>query len=447
MAYPAAVVLAVTLPSALLAAEKLGPAPRFDPWTIVGPGGGGTMIAPTISPHDARIVVEHCDMTGAYITLDGARSWRMFNLRGVVNTFAFDPRNPKVIYAGNEALWRSEDTGRTWNMVFPDPRKNTVEHQTGDHADYSLTTADASFPAVRSISGIVVEGGARSQIWLAFAPRRGTNASQLYVSSDNGANWSKVRELPGERVLAFEAEPDGLLVVGSRNTYRFAAGGPTQVAAVPAGVTRASAGRAEGRTLIYATTERGEIHVSKDGGANWHLSQTPPSGRFEAIGTSDRNGRVAYAGFRGMGGFNGISKTIDGGRTWTIVHQESNQPSKNLAPSWIESRALEGGEDVFFDAPWSLGIAPTDPNICYATDLFRTYRTLDGGKTWETVTSVRAGDNGWTTRGLDVTTNYGVHFDPFDMRHMIISYTDIGAFQSHDGGKSWTSATKGVPTN
>ena len=117
-----------------------------------------------------------------------------------------------------------------------------------------------------------------------------------------------------------------------------------------------------------------------------------------------------------------------------------------MTPSWIESRAQEGGRDVFFDAPWSLGVAPADPNICYATDLFRTYRTLDGGLTWETVNSVRVGDDSWTTRGLDVTTNYGVHFDPFDARHLIISYTDIGAFQSHDGGASWTSATNGVPT-
>src|ERR1017187_2076734 len=103
-----------------------------------------------------------------------------------------------------------------------------------------------------------------------------------------------------------------------------------------------------------------------------------------------------------------------------------------MLPSWIESRALGGGQDVFFDAPWSLGVAPGDADICYATDLFRTYRTLDGGKTWETVTSVRVRDDAWTTRGLDVTTSYGVHFDPFNARHLIIGYTDIGAFRSEE---------------
>ncbi len=446
-------ILTVTLPALALAAVKPGPAPRFDPWTIIGPGGGGTMISPTISPHDPAVVVEHCDMTGAYITLDGAQSWRMFNLRSVVNTFAFDPRNPRVIYAGNQALWRSEDTGRTWRMIFPDPKKNTIEHQNGDHAEYSLTTGDTSFPAGQAISNIAVEGGAHARIWLTFAPRRGSGASLLYVSSDRGASWSRAREFPAERVLALEAEPDALLVVGNRQAYRLAGSAWTQLAALPPGVSRISAGRADGRTFIYATSQRGEIHVSEDGGFTWRLSQTPPSGRFQAIATSAGNARVAYAGFRdwkmgeGAGNtFNGISKTTDGGRTWTIVHQESNRPSKNLLPSWIERRAPEGGQDVFFDTPWSLGVAPANPDICYATDLFRTYRTLDGGKTWETVTSVRVGANTWTTRGLDVTTNYGVHFDPFDPRHMIISYTDIGAFQSRDGGSSWSSATNGVPT-
>ena len=429
------ILLTCLLPAIALAADKPAPAPRFDPWTIIGPGGGGTMIAPTISPHDPRIVVEHCDMTGAYITLDGARSWRMFNLRSVVNVLAFDPRNPKVIYAGNEALWRTEDTGRTWSMVFPDPGKNTIEHQNGDHAEYSLTTDDGSFPAGQTISAIAVEGGANPRIWVAFGPRRAADASLLYVSSDRGVTWKRERDFLGERILELKAGPDALLVIGTGHVHRLAGGVWAPLSALPASVTRASAGRAEDRTFIYATTQRGEIQISEDGGVSWHASQAATSGRFQAIGASGRNGRVAYAGFRGMklgegaqGTFNGISKTTDGGRTWAVVHQESNQPAKNQTNSWIETRAMGGGRDVFFDTPWSVGVAPGDPDICYATDLFRTYRTLDGGKTWETVNSVRVGDDTWTTRGLDVTTNYGVHFDPFDARHMMISYTDIGAF-------------------
>ena len=55
------------------------------------------------------------------------------------------------------------------------------------------------------------------------------------------------------------------------------------------------------------------------------------------------------------------------------------------------------------------------------------------------------GDDGWTTRGLDVTTCYGVHFDPLAASRVFISYTDIGLFRSEDGGKSWIGATDGIP--
>ena len=84
-------------------------APRPGNFQIVGPGGGGAMFHPTISPHDSNTVLVSCDMTGSYISHDGGESWRMFNLRGVVQFFVFDPLDRKVIYAQADGLWRSEE--------------------------------------------------------------------------------------------------------------------------------------------------------------------------------------------------------------------------------------------------------------------------------------------------------------------------------------------------
>ncbi len=413
------------------------------------------MIAPVVSPHDPNLVVEHCDMTGAYITHDAGQSWRMFNLRTVVETFAFDPHDPNTIYAGNAALWRSRDAGRSWGMLLPDPNKNTIEHQIGDHADYRLSSDDKSYPAGRGVTAIGIDPANSNRIYAAFGARRGAGAL-LLVSADHGRSWSQAREFPSGRVIAIWFDPAAVVVIATNGIHVLAAGRWESNAAPPDGILFASAGRTGDSTLIYATTPSGAIFISGDSGRNWRAAAPglgQQSGRFEAIAASAAHGLTAYAGFRGLklgpargDVYNGIAKTVDGGRRWTIVHKESNRPSENLEPSWIESRAPDGGQDIWFDAPYTLGAAPSSPEICYATDLFRTYRTLDGGKTWQQVNSVRAGADRWTTRGLDVTTNYGVHFDPFDPRHILIDYTDIGAFHSFDGGASWTTATNGVPT-
>src|SRR5438309_7086505 len=103
-------------------------------FTVVGPGGGGAMFNPTISPHDPNTVLISCDMTGSYITHDGGQNWRMFNLRGVVKYFAFDPVDAKTMYAGNQVLWRSTDDGETWRMVYPKPSALKGVKMNPDHA-------------------------------------------------------------------------------------------------------------------------------------------------------------------------------------------------------------------------------------------------------------------------------------------------------------------------
>ena len=441
-----------------IAAQTSGPAPRFDSFQIIGPGGGGTTIGPVISPHDLSIVVEHSDMTGNYITLDGGSSWRMFNLRTGINAFAFDPGKPTRIYAGSAALWRSDDSGRTWRMIFPNPTSKTVEHQSGDHSDYSLKSSDRSFTSGLNINQIVVDPRNSSTIHIACAEPQG-GGTRLLISNDSGASFHREAEYPSDRIILLAYGGGAPLAIGSKGVYLGQSSSAKPIADPGEKIVNASAGEANGKTLVYATTDKGNLAVSDNNGETWQ-SRTPALGqqsaKFDAIATAVHHGRTAYIGFRSLklgdgpdNLYNGIAKTTDGGKTWSIVFRESTHPASNLDASWIEQRAVgtewAGGKSIIFDAPYSLAVAPGNPDICYATDLFRTYRTLDGGATWAQVNSVRMPDDHWTTRGLDVTTAYGVQFDPFDSSHIFIDYTDIGAFQSANGGKSWESATNGIP--
>jgi photosystem II stability/assembly factor-like uncharacterized protein len=458
-----------------------GSSPRLDKWQVLGMGGGGTMILPTISPHKPSIMVEGCDMTGCYLTMDGGRSYRMFNLRTRVRAFGFDPQNASVIYVANVGLWRSEDTGETWRLVFPDPTRNTVEHMRGDHADYVLTTDDPAYPRGRGstwITALAVDPSDSRAVYVATHSRGDeTGESCLCRTVDYGRTWQTLREFEADVIhrIDVDGKTGTVNCVGAEAVYRLSGTSWTALP-LPEGVSfgHVSIGYAsDGRLLIYGTCQpawRGEelaggLYVSEDGGMAWRTSAgdlapysasdlsgetAPPN--LRAVACSATHAEVAYLGFErlalGDGRaqlYNGIAKTTDGGRTWQIVKKESNSAAPNSTPAWMEQRMPEDTIDIWFAAPYDIGAAPGDPDVCFATDLFRTCRTTDGGKTWETITSVQVGRNAWKTRGLDVTTCYGVHFDPFDRDRMYVSYTDAGLFRSEDGGRSWINSIEGIP--
>ena len=495
----------------LLAAFEQGPTAReqgLSPaagarggtWRVLGPGGGGTTTHPAISPHDPDVALEACDMTGSYITRDGGRSWRMFNLGTVATAFAFDPINPLVIYAGASALFRSDDAGTTWKMVLPDPARNTAAHGWGDHAETIYTTDDPLYPGGQDVTihAIGVAEASPAQVVVAIQARRpgppGSSQPEttaILTSNDRGATWSSLGEIPPQRVFAiwFEQRPGAPAVRLLAESGVFSrAGDAWRKGPVPPGLPfdSGSVGRdpATGTTILYATRPlaraieggpvAGGVYVSTDGGAAWREAnaglaglippRTVPGGRtwgpaegswprLGPVSASARHGLTAYVGLRGLRGkdgagktFNGVARTADGGRTWAIVHREADAPASNYKASWIETRAVEDGESVWLDAPYDLAAAPGDPLVCHVTDLFRTYRTADGGRSWAQVNSAAAptGD-GWVSRGLDVTTHYGVVSDPFDPRRLLVPTTDIGLFRSDDGGASWVGSSTGIP--
>jgi len=160
-------------------------APREGGWRVIGPGGGGALFHPTVSPHDPGTVLVACDMTGNYITTDAGSRWRGFNLGGPVELFLFDPVDPLVIYAKAGALFRSADGGTTWARLFP----STVAKITmgDDHA--SQTLHRASGPR-GDIGAMAIDPGDSRVLYLAID-------ATLWISGDGGATWQKAADLRG----------------------------------------------------------------------------------------------------------------------------------------------------------------------------------------------------------------------------------------------------------
>ena len=151
---------------------------------VIGPGGGGAMFHPTISPHDPSTVIVACDMTGSYITHDGGVSWRMFNLRGVARFFVFDPSLPNVIYAQNDNLWRSRDNGKTWTLVSPAPSSIESISMASDHSDERVISNTSP---LGSITALAIDPDNSSHL---YAAANAFNPG-LFESTDDGARWTR----------------------------------------------------------------------------------------------------------------------------------------------------------------------------------------------------------------------------------------------------------------
>ncbi|MCX6636510.1 MAG: hypothetical protein NT090_15730 [Acidobacteria bacterium] len=256
---------------AVLAAAWVAYAPGGSKWRKLGPGGGGALFYPTISPHNAGTVLVGCDMTGSYISRDAGESWRMFNLRSRAAFFAFDPVNPRVMYAGARGLFQSADGGETWNLIFPEPAKVTGIWMPDDHAGALLVTKDGTAPQV---SALGLDPADPNTLYLAAGP---PEQSKLYLSSDGGRTWKLLTALAGgaQKIHVDPASPPNQRTLYAIGTTAVAIreSGLWKNCPAPSAMTpfrQVSAGFPPqgGRPVIYALGPAGLV-ISRDGGKSW----------------------------------------------------------------------------------------------------------------------------------------------------------------------------------
>ena len=455
---------------------KANPTGRNDDWSLVGAGGGGAMFNPTVSPHDSNLVFVSCDMTGSYVTENGGDSWRMFNIRGVTDFYAFDPNEPNVVYANSSALFRSMDVGKTWSVIYPGPSEISGIVSKGDHAMEVVVTKDSTR---RSVLALTVDPTDSKKLYAAISIDKEVG---FFFSDDRGEHWTKERTLEDEpkKIFIVPSSPvdNRIIYVAGKNTITVKKNGVWNVNKAPDGIkkiTEFSGGFDEKKNkfFIYAIAGKGYfnpqgdpsgIYSTEDGGTTWQNKQkgllsfqiaNADMPEYRAVATSANHPNVIYVSYNNLRVDSdttciGVAKSDDYGMTWTLSWKDRissshvQVPSPNMKDGWLNERfGPSWGEN-----PFSIGVDPNNPDVCYGTDFGRTIKTIDGGKTWKQVYTNKIG-TGWSSRGLDVTTSYQITFDPFNPEHCFIATTDIGLVESNDGGKAWSSATKenGIPRN
>lgn len=212
--------------------------------------------------------------------------------------FSMDPRSGTMWRSGHSAakpslgVETSADGGRTWKHLSDvlDPP-----------VDFHSMTVSHADPAT---------------LWGWDSGRRGT-----FVSSDGGANWTRLRENLFAYVLAAPAERSLLLAGVADGIVRSADGGRTwsPVAALAGGWVIALAADPSNAKHLLAFTHRG-MKVSNDGGATWEpaIGGLPPKAEITSLAIDPTDPKVAYAAEATT-----LYSTADAGKTWTVIRSGS----------------------------------------------------------------------------------------------------------------------------
>ncbi len=449
-------------------------------WELIGPGGGGSTFFPTFSYADPDVFLVRCDMTGSYLTKDGGNSYKQINFVGAASCYAFDPNDPETIYVASSTLNRSNDGGKTWERIFPSKNEIKSERFTGDHAALEIETFDSTlYTGADEISSVRVDPLDSNALYFA-------KGSDFFYSFNSGEIWEKKdiqqkidylytnKNALKDQIYIFSAGSISIFDKASKTIHRL----EIPEAMSPAFSFSAGEVKNTDQVIFYAlhslvqnedpfAENHCEVWTSVDHGISWtksndsvivnQSSDIKPS--LSSIICSEFDATHAYAvchryeekrSDNTMLIWYGALKTGDGGETWDWVWKggggtgqygvQDAVDAENLTDAWVH-KAFGGEFIMLIDA----GVSPFDGNIAVVTDWYRTMKTTDGGKNWIEIYSEKQADGTFISRGMDVTTTYGVHFDPFDSSHIAISYTDIGYHHSFNGGTSWDRSADGVP--
>ena len=320
---------------------------------------------------------------GIWKTNNAGRTWYpIFDKESVasIGAIAVAPSDPNVIYAGSgeadmrsdiqhgDGVYKSNDGGKTWSHI--------------------------GLEDTRQIGRIAIDPKDANVVYVAaLGHQYGPNAQRgVFKSIDGGKTWSKVLyrdENTGAIDIAIDPADPNVIYASLWQTRR-----------PPWNVYPPSNGPGSG---LYKTT---------DGGKTWtHITGHDfPGGVLGHIGiaVSPANHNRIYAIVdTNDDKTGGVYRSDDGGATWT--HTD--------------------GEGRIWKRGWYFGQITADPKNADEVYVMNTstYRSSDGGKTFDAIKGAPGGDD-----------YHAAWVDPNDSNHIILG-SDQGVVISVDSAKTWSS--------
>ena len=168
-------------------------------------------------------------------------------------------------------------------------------------------------------------------------------------------------------------------------------------------------------------------------------------------------GKRLYVTFNGSDWrVDGMAMTDDDGQSWTLLYLGARKEQREGWGGYKNQYATVGPIDdrhgnTAFSGTSGMGLTvnPNNTDQLIITNMVDAYITMNGGVTWRNLASRRT-DGGsqpvpvpgetpfWITTGIEPAGQSALAINPFNLNHHLTGWTDIGMFESLDGGKSWT---------
>jgi photosystem II stability/assembly factor-like uncharacterized protein len=335
-----------------------------------------------------------------------------------------DPKNADVVYSTSIVTCRSTDGGKTWSSLRGAPGGD-------DYQNIWINPVNPQIILLVSDQGaiVTVNGGETWSSWY------NQPTAQLYhVQANNDFPY---------RVCSGQQESGSVCISSRGNDGEITFRDWHPVGAIEYGYVAPDPVNPD---IFYGA---GRNEVSR---FEWKTGQVQNVTPIPLLGTKYRADRTQPLMFSPVNphilfyAANMVFRTADGGHSWETISPDLTRPRPGIPASLGKMAAGDSKADQHRGAVYAL--APSFKNLdtlWAGTDDGLVWVTRDGGKNWKDVTPPEIIP--WSK----VTQIAASHFDD-ETAYVAMSRFRIDdlrpyVYRTHDGGKTWTLITNGLPDN
>ncbi|MEN8928333.1 MAG: glycosyl hydrolase, partial [Flavobacteriales bacterium] len=429
--------------------------------------------------------------TSVYKSTDGGENWNKID-NGIPKSnkgkigLAISPMKPNVLYAAVElelkkgAVYRSSNSGGSWQKM-----SNTVSGGTGPHYYQELVASPHVFDKIylMNVRMLISENGGKDFYTMKEKSKHSDNHALafkkndpnymlvgsdggMYESFDNSESWKYVANLPITQYYKLaldDSKPfykiyggtqDNNTQSGPSRTFKSNGISNSDWEVVLGGDGHQPATEPGNPDIVYAQWQQGNLNrIDRTNGERVYIQPQAAVGepklRFNwdaPILVSQHDPKRLYFGTQK------VFRSENRGDSWTSISGDLTKNEERLSlPVMGKVQSYDNAWDVYamstYNTITSLAESKVNEDILYAgTDDGIIQTTKDGGKNWTKMTVDKLPGTPASAFVNDIKA------DLFDENKAYVAldnhkFGDFSPylFRTTNGGKSWTSITKGIP--